>query len=100
MPWLICYDIEQNSLRTKIANKLLEAGLDRVQWSVFAGNMEKHHLEKLRAWLAAALAKKPAPGNSVIILNLPPSDLRGMTVIGEPRFNYDELINPPNTLFF
>ena len=100
MPWLICYDIEKDALRTKIATKLLEAGLERLQWSVFAGELDKPRLAKLQLWLTTEIARYPPAENSVIILNLPPSDLRGMTVIGEPRFNYDELINPPNTLFF
>ena len=87
-------------LRSKIANKLTEEGLERLQWSVFAGEVDDYQLPKLRQWLMDQIAKKPAPGNSVIILNLPPSDLKGMTVIGQPKFNYDELVDPPNTLFF
>ncbi len=100
MPWLICYDIEQDPLRSKISKRLAYEGLERLQWSVFAGELKEEQLKKLKTWLNGEIAKKPAPGNSVIIINLPPSDLKGMTVIGEPKFRYDELVDPPNTLFF
>ena len=100
MPWLICYDIEQDNLRSKVAKRLLYEGLDRLQWSVFAGDMTDHQLTKLKDWLKDVLTKHPSPGNSIIILNLPPSDLEGMTVFGEPKFDFKELTDPPNTIFF
>ena len=37
MLFLATYDIESNSLRTKLAERLLKMGLERVQYSVYIG---------------------------------------------------------------
>ncbi|MFN8348818.1 MAG: CRISPR-associated endonuclease Cas2 [Spirosomataceae bacterium] len=55
MLYLIAYDIEHNRSRTKMADWLLDLGLQRVQLSVFMGNITdpdllktKEVVEKLR----------------------------------------------------
>ncbi len=44
--WVI-YDIQKNKIRTKIAKATLEAGLYRVQKSVFLGTINKTQLDEL-----------------------------------------------------
>lgn len=39
MTWLICYDIEEDSIRGKLCKKLEKAGFERLQKSVFAAGM-------------------------------------------------------------
>ena len=58
MIYLVAYDIEHNRSRTKMANWLLDLGLQRVQLSVFMGSIldsdlikTKEVIEKLRAGL-------------------------------------------------
>lgn len=48
MMYLISYDIASTRVRTKVSKELLKAGLERVQYSVFIGNLsevERIHLE-------------------------------------------------------
>ena len=39
MAQLICYDIEDNKVREKVAKLLVRSGFTRIQLSVFAGNL-------------------------------------------------------------
>ena len=47
---LITYDVPaaHDYLRTKIARKLLDYGLERIQYSVFVGNLSKNQIENLK----------------------------------------------------
>lgn len=45
---LICYDIEENRPRSRISKALLDAGLARVQKSVFEGEIETKKLDALK----------------------------------------------------
>lgn len=45
---IICYDIEDDRQRNQIAQLLLDAGLTRVQKSVFEGAIDKKALRTLR----------------------------------------------------
>ncbi|MDZ4809895.1 MAG: CRISPR-associated endonuclease Cas2 [Bacteroidota bacterium] len=40
MTWLFCYDIENDSIRQKLARYLEKSGWERLQKSVFANSME------------------------------------------------------------
>lgn len=46
-PHLICYDIKNNALRTRIGNKILEYGLDRINLSVYLGSINESSLTAL-----------------------------------------------------
>lgn len=96
---MICYDIEDDGFRQKVANKLIAEGLDRMQWSVFAGDLTDRRMEQLKKWLEKEILKRKPPGNSIIIVNLTPSDFAGMILLGEPSFDYAAMVKPPNTLF-
>jgi CRISPR-associated protein Cas2 len=39
MHWLVCYDIENDMVRKRVADFCLDKGLERVQYSVFLGRM-------------------------------------------------------------
>lgn len=47
---LIAYDIpiEFDKIRVKIATKLLDYGLTRIQYSVFVGNISRNQLDNLK----------------------------------------------------
>ncbi|MCB0576010.1 MAG: CRISPR-associated endonuclease Cas2, partial [Saprospiraceae bacterium] len=51
MPYLFCYDIENDTKRLKTAAKLIELGFQRVQKSVFAGDPGEYALRSLQDWL-------------------------------------------------
>jgi CRISPR-associated protein Cas2 len=44
---LLLYDIQNDNVRTKVANACLDYGLDRIQFSAFAGQLSRNHQEEL-----------------------------------------------------
>ena len=102
MIYLVAYDISDNRLRTKIANKLIAYGLYRVQYSVFMGTMRLGLKDKLQAWLNQ---KINTPANAkdtqkIIILPLLEGQLERLVSIGEFSLSLDEIKGEMNTLYF
>lgn len=46
-PILLIYDIENDRIRAKVADACLDYGLDRIQFSAFAGHLSRNHREEL-----------------------------------------------------
>ena len=44
---IIIYDVQEDNLRTKVQQLIQEAGLTRLQYSVYAGNSKKEIIENL-----------------------------------------------------
>lgn len=44
---LLVYDIENDRVRGKIADACLDYGLDRIQFSAFAGKLSRNHQQEL-----------------------------------------------------
>lgn len=66
MQWLILmYDIVEDRTRTKVADACLDYGLDRVQYSVFAGQLSRNHQEELMLWIDELMLE--ATGNIKLI---------------------------------
>lgn len=59
MRCLVVYDIVDDNKRNKIADVCLDYGLDRIQYSAFAGDLAPTHQEELMLKIAAILGKKP-----------------------------------------
>jgi len=57
MKWLVCYDIEKDSVRQKVADFCLDKGLERVQYSVFLGSMSRTHATDLAAQIRRKLGQ-------------------------------------------
>lgn len=57
--WLVCYDIEDDRIRSKIADFCLDKGLERVQYSVFLGTMNKTLARELGAQIRRQMGKHP-----------------------------------------
>ncbi|SOE24058.1 CRISPR-associated protein, Cas2 family [Spirosomataceae bacterium TFI 002] len=47
MLYLICYDIENDRLRSKVAKTLEKAQLQRIQYSVFLGEVSEKNLKDI-----------------------------------------------------
>ena len=45
--YVIVYDVQEDSLRTKVQRLIEESGLSRLQYSVYAGNIRKETMENL-----------------------------------------------------
>lgn len=46
-PIILIYDIKNDRVRTKVADACLDYGLDRIQFSAFAGHLSRNHREEL-----------------------------------------------------
>ena len=58
MQCLLIYDIPNDRLRTKVADKCLDYGLDRIQYSAFNGNISRGHQEELFLQITTLLKKE------------------------------------------
>jgi CRISPR-associated protein Cas2 len=65
MNCLLIYDIPNDRARTKIADACLDYGLDRVQFSAFAGDISRNLQEELFKKVTKLLGKRP--GNIQLI---------------------------------
>lgn len=59
MPCLLIYDIPDDRKRAKIADICLDYGLDRIQYSAFAGDISRNHQQELFLKAKRTLGKKP-----------------------------------------
>jgi len=57
MPYVVIYDITRDSLRNKVANKLKDYGLNRIQYSAFVGDLRARNLRSLVIDLKKLLGK-------------------------------------------
>jgi CRISPR-associated protein Cas2 len=57
---LLIYDIVHDRQRTKVADACLDYGLDRIQYSAFAGNLVRTHQEELMLKIRAIVGEAPA----------------------------------------
>ena len=98
MPHLICYDITNDTLRTKMGKKILEYGLDRINKSVYLGSITESSLTQLEALLSGLLQQKGGPHDSLIIIHLTAQQVQDMRVYGENGLDKDELKGDKSTL--
>jgi len=99
MPHLICYDISGNSLRTKMGQKIIDSGLDRINKSVYLGTISESSLTTLENLLKKLFSQKSDPQDSLIILPLTVQQVQGIRVYGNNDLvDKDELSGMKSTL--
>jgi len=59
MQCLVVYDIVDDNKRNKIADVCLDYGMDRIQYSAFAGDLAATHQDELMLKIQAILGKRP-----------------------------------------
>lgn len=99
MTILVSYDIENDRLREKTANKLLEYGLIRLQKSVFAGAIADTPWKHLLAWLQKEIVGAFGADDKLLYLPLTEGQSAYFTFLPAPPPEWLETIDPPNTLF-
>ena len=97
---LIAYDISDDKLRLKVANRLQDMGLDRVQKSVFMGMTTTALRVAFDQWWATSLQPKVAPNDSILILDLQQTQILRMQQLGNSDLDIPYLVGLRNTLFF
>ena len=100
MSYLICYDIEDDYDRKKIHDHLLAAGLTRVQYSVFVGNISETVFKNLLQKLEKAIDLETTENDNILILDLTPKQLKKIQIIGKSKIDLDELAGDKNSLFW
>ena len=98
MAHLICYDITNNSLRSKIGKKIIAHGLDRINKSVYLGTITDTSLKELKKIIQDAITLKGMPNDSVVIIAVANPAIQAMQVYGKNELDKDELTGVKDTL--
>lgn len=96
---LICYDIENNSLRTRISKKLQQAGLERINLSVFLGEIKPGDLRRLTTELRQLMAAAGA-ADSLVILPVTQHQVWHMEILGRNEYDIPTITGERHTLIF
>jgi CRISPR-associated protein Cas2 len=94
---LICYDISGNGLRAKLGRRILESGLERVNRSVYLGEIKDADLRRLTIWLRQAM-EKASPDDSLLILPITQHQVWQMEMLGRNDFDIPMLTGELHTL--
>ncbi|MGB1287648.1 MAG: CRISPR-associated endonuclease Cas2 [Aggregatilineales bacterium] len=70
-PLILMYDIVDDKARSKIADACMDYGLDRIQYSCFAGHLSHNHAEALMLDIEAILGKK---AGNIQLISIAPKD--------------------------
>lgn len=98
MPNLICYDIRKNGLRSKIARKIIDSGLDRINKSVYLGTISDSSLTSLEKDISNWLKNKGDPQDSLIIIPVTAQQVHAMRVYGLNELDKAEITGEKDTL--
>lgn len=98
MPHLICYDITDNTLRAKLSRTIIGYGLDRINKSVYLGSIKEVSLKELEQKLSTWITQKGTPNDSLIIIQVNPSNIQSMRVIGKNDLDRDEINGTKSTI--
>lgn len=92
--WVI-YDIHKNKIRAKVAKTTQEAGLYRVQKSVFLGSINKTRLDELKMRLTDLIDEEK---DSVYIFPMCETDFKKTILMGQ-AFDKDMVTDEIKALF-
>lgn len=98
MNYLILYDIGHNKIRGYIARYLLSKGCIRIQKSVYLAHLTHKKFDEIHKTLVE-INEIYDNEDSIILIPLNVSDARSMKLIGQ-NVNVDQIVDPPNTVFF
>lgn len=87
MLYLVSYDIVLDKLRTKVAKTLEKAQLQRIQYSVFLGDINEIKLEEVKQKITKI--KSDAADFHVLFIPLHLPVLDGLSEIGETKIDWD-----------
>ena len=77
---LLIYDISHDPTRQKVADVCLDYGLDRVQYSAFAGQLSRNHQEMLMERIHQRMGKH---GGNVYLIPICEKDWERRLIIEE-----------------
>lgn len=100
MLYLICYDIENNTIRSRIAKTLERYGCERLQKSVFVGELNQKKYHALSHELSQEAEEENfATTDNIISIPIEAHIFAQLRLVGTNEA-LARLKNKPNTLFF
>ena len=93
--WVL-YDIENDRARTKVAKCCKQAGLYRVQYSVFLGTLNAHQKDTLELQLQELMDEEK---DKIYIFPMSKNELQDSVLLGQ-AFDKKMLTNEVRALFF
>jgi CRISPR-associated protein Cas2 len=85
---VLIYDIEEDRLRTRVADICLDYGLERIQFSAFFGRLNRNRRQELSLRVQAEIGNRSA---RVRVIPVCEDDLKDMWVFDRYRRDADEL---------
>lgn len=98
MIYLLFYDITSNSLRTKIAKRLIAEGYERLQFSVYTF-IENPQLN-LSLWQELQTLLQAEPTAKLYVLSITKNNFRNIKIIGNLEHDIDYLLGEKRSLTF
>jgi CRISPR-associated endonuclease Cas2 len=100
MNYLVSYDISKDSLRTRVGDRLIADGLDRIQKSVYLGVVSEEVKVELIKWLKnEILMKGDIKTDTVIMIPLLARNVKEAVVLGKNNYDLDFLSGEKNSLY-
>ena len=92
---LVFYDIVDDKIRTKLANKLEEMGLVRLQYSVFFGRGNTVYWSKVSEKIKKLTVDFVPASDSCCFLIIEEKPLKSMKIYGNQTFMKNYIIDDP-----
>lgn len=92
----VMYDIKKDRARTKVAKVCQQAGLYRVQYSVFLGTLEKNVFDSIQIQIGDLIDEEQ---DSVYIFPMSKDELQQTVLLGQ-AFDKDFVTDEVRSLFF
>jgi CRISPR-associated protein Cas2 len=95
---IILYDIESDRARTRLAKLLERQGFTRLQYSVFAGETDRHRWQAVWAGLETFFRKHCTPADKLYAPVVETDAFEKMPLLGTPP-DFDYVMNKMHTLY-
>lgn len=92
----VMYDIKKDKARTKVAKICQQAGLYRVQYSVFLGTLEKNQFDSIQLQVGELIDEEK---DSIYIFPMSKDELQQTVLLGQ-AFDKDFVTDEVRSLFF
>lgn len=96
MIYLLCYDIATNSIRTKIAKRIIQEGFERIQKSVYLATFNPKNNISLWLFLQQAIADDKEA--SLFVIALTKNNFRSLKKLGNFALDIDYLLGEKHSL--
>ncbi|WP_204356589.1 CRISPR-associated endonuclease Cas2 [Arcticibacterium luteifluviistationis] len=93
---MVLYDITNNSIRKRIANRLIAEGYERLQLSVYLGNKNLKNDKKLWPVFCQWIEKD---NGKMAIMKLPPTVVQNIHLEGEQMIDFEYLLGQKFCMF-